>query len=140
MGFSAYNTETGEIEEICTVKELNKKIADTINFYKSRSEALAKVNNKLLEDARGIVDKKLKEENERLHAELRRAIVIFNSDKELTEYHKFCNDHLECRMNRKMDHGKMPYVTVHGTGLGTLFKVHCPICGECKDITDTEAW
>ena len=27
-----------------------------------------------------------------------------------------------------------------GTGLGTCIKITCPICGETKDITDTDNW
>lgn len=27
-----------------------------------------------------------------------------------------------------------------GTGLGTIIKVTCPLCGETEDITDTSSW
>lgn len=27
-----------------------------------------------------------------------------------------------------------------GTGIGTIIKVTCPLCGESEDITDTSSW
>lgn len=27
-----------------------------------------------------------------------------------------------------------------GTGIGTIIKITCPLCGETKDITDEESW
>ena len=55
-------------------------------------------------------------------------------------YNKFVNEHLIEREEHKCNGGRAPYIIPNHTGIGTIFKVKCPICGEEKDITDSEAW
>lgn len=57
------------------------------------------------------------------------------TDKELEECKAFRYSHYEsCKNN-----GSFLY-ELTGTGIGTIIKIICPVCGESKDVTDIDAW
>ena len=80
------------------------------------------------------------EENQYLKNELRYSVARLNSDKELEAWNRFVEKHEPCRLKRKIDGGKIPYITQYGTGIGICTKAHCQVCGESEDITDSEVW
>ena len=79
-------------------------------------------------------------ENARLKERLRFSVAELNSEKELEAYQKFVQAHEKCRLGRKIDGGKMPYVIQYGTGIGVCTTVVCQACGAREDITDSSIW
>lgn len=80
------------------------------------------------------------EENQRLKDELRLSVASLSSELELAKYNEFCKAHASCRMRSKYDGGRMPYVVQCGTGVGTVTRVYCQVCGASEDITDMSVW
>lgn len=79
-------------------------------------------------------------ENKRLKDMLRFCVAELYSEKELEAYNAFCEKHMKCRLDTKIHGGMMPYVVQYGTGIGVITKVHCQVCGEEEDITDSDVW
>ena len=79
-------------------------------------------------------------ENRQLRDRLRFSVAELNSEAELDAYHKFVKEHEKCRLDRKIDGGKMPYVIQYGTGIGVCTTVVCQACGAKQDITDMSIW
>lgn len=81
------------------------------------------------------------EEVERLQSEIdrvRRNSLLILSDKERDSIQDFSRKHYE-------KHGRLKtlntYIyTLSGVGIGTTISIKCPVCGEEKDVTDTESW
>lgn len=140
MGFHVYDTETKDFSEILTAEDLSKKVYDTLNFYQKRCETLTKANQELIDNALARADVQLKEEIETLKERLSLCVTELASKKELDAYHAFIDEHQRCRSFSKYFQCQIPYVIQRETGVGVLSKVKCPICGEEKDITDTEVW
>lgn len=111
-----------------------------VDSLESQIRDLQYKNKVLLNSAREIAEKDLIEENNRLKDELKFSIGQFFSQRELDDYNAFCKNHIHDRTTSKVNGGKAPYVIQEGTGIGVITKVKCPICGEEKDITDTEVW
>ena len=60
----------------------------------------------------------------------------FKADKEFREQHyKMCAEPLHSKTA-----GNTYIYELTGTGLGTCITITCPICGQSKDITDTDSW
>ena len=78
------------------------------------------------------------EEIQKLEQEIRNLCnrsLLFFSDKEYQEWRKFLEYHSShCGTN-----GRCIY-DLCGTGIGTVIKLKCPICGEEADITDYDCW
>lgn len=53
------------------------------------------------------------------------------TDSEMIADKDFRHDHYE-----RCGNGDTFEYTLTGTGLGSIIKIRCPKCGECKDITD----
>ena len=138
--FNIYDTDSREFTEIYTAEELRDKVFDTIKYYEQKSEALHKTNQRLIDDAKAIVERGYKKEIEALKERLRLSYGEFASQKELDAYNDFTNRHMHDRLTSKYNGGRAPYLIPTGTGVGTNLKVVCPICGESEDITDTEVW
>ena len=138
--FNFYDTDSQEFTEVYTAEELRDKVFDTIKYYEQKSEALHKTNQRLIDDAKAIVERGYKKEIEALKERLRLSYGEFASQKELDAYNDFTNRHMHDRLTSKYNGGRAPYLIPTGTGVGTNLKVVCPICGESEDITDTEVW
>jgi len=64
------------------------------------------------------------------------------SDKELERLDDFHQRHYEkCALPLHSKIAGNTYIyELTGTGIGTIIKVTCPLCGESEDITDTSSW
>lgn len=140
MGFHIYDTETKDFNEILTAEALSKKVYDTLSYYQKRCEMLAKANQELMDDALTRADTQLKREIETLKERLSLCVTELASKKELNAYNAFVDEHQRCRSFSKHFQCQIPYVIQYGAGVGMISKVRCPICGEERDITDTEVW
>lgn len=80
------------------------------------------------------------EEIEWLKKQLAMSVVVLDSEKELKAYKTFCKKHEKCQLSAKANGGKVPYIVLNGTGVGTCKKVVCQVCGKEKDITDISVW
>lgn len=138
--FNMYNTDSCEFTEVCTAEELQNKVFNTIKYYEQQNEILHKANQRLLNDAKTIVEESYKKDIEALKERLRLSYGQFSSQKELDAYNDFTNRHMHDRLLSKYNGGRAPYLIPTATGIGTILKVVCPICGESEDITDTEVW
>lgn len=68
--------------------------------------------------------------------------LLIMSDKELQQEKEFKEEHWnKCGkpLNNKAK-GNTYIYELTGTGIGTSIKITCPICGECKNITDVDSW
>jgi hypothetical protein len=138
--FNFYDTDTKEYQEILTAQEASKKIYDTVQFYATRVKKLDKANQELRDKAVEIVKHQYEEEIAALKERLHLSYGEFASQKELDAYNDFTDRHMHDRLTSKYNGGRVPYLIPTGTGIGTILKVVCPICGESEDITDTGAW
>ena len=62
------------------------------------------------------------------------SLLDLMTEEERKQYHKFCQDHTDCKFTSTIG-GKIS-VEVTGTGLGYCFKCKCNACGETKDLID----
>lgn len=138
--FNVYDTETLKSSVIYDEKELSTAIIDTIQYYKARYEKVKEENKKLTDNAYLTVYEQVREEMESLREQLQLSYGSFSSQKEKDRYRQFEQKHMHNRLESKANGGRAPYLIPNGTGIGTILKVVCPICGESEDITDTEAW
>lgn len=125
---------------INTLKSILIEIEKAYRVQEYQIEQLLKENEQLKKDAKMFVDKKLKDENNSLKRRLSMSIGEFDSKKELKAYEHFCNEHVKCQLSSKANGGKIPYVILNGTGIGSCKKVVCQVCGAEKDITDISVW
>jgi rubrerythrin len=123
-----------------SAEELAHLVQDTIDWRDWEIEGLREECKRLKEDAKKIVSQEYEKQIASLEKRLQLSYGEFNSQRELDAYNKFVNEHLIEREEHKCNGGRVPYIIPNHTGIGTIFKVKCPICGEEKDITDSEAW
>lgn len=72
---------------------------------------------------------------------LRKNSLLIMSDKETAAYKAFIQKHYELHNGGKFRaRGNTYQYELTGTGIGTVIKIKCPICGEQEDITDTDSW
>lgn len=140
MSFHTFDTDTNKISVIYNTDELTKAVHDTLDWYKSGYEQLQKENSKLRTNGKEIAEQSLKDEIARLERKLSFSYGEFATQKEKDAYDDFERRHMHQRLTMKIQGGKCPYLIPTGTGIGTILKVVCPICGESEDITDMEAW
>jgi len=72
----------------------------------------------------------------------RKHSLCYLSDKELKRLENFQERHYKkCAepLHSKIA-GNTYIYDLTGTGIGTIIKVTCPLCGESEDITDTSSW
>ena len=64
------------------------------------------------------------------------------SDKELERLENFRERHYKkcAEPLHSKNVGNTYIYDLIGTGIGTIIKVTCPLCGESEDITDTSSW
>ena len=127
-------------KEIYNENELSKAVFDSVQYYRERCEELERKNKELHTRALEMANDELKDEIQFLKERLALSYGAFASEKEAQAYDEFSEEHMHDRATSKFNGGRVPYLIPTGTGIGTLLKVVCPICGESKDITDVEAW
>lgn len=138
--FNVYDTETLKSSVIYDENELSTAIIDTIQYYKERYNKVKEENKKLTDNAYLTVYEQVREEMDSLREQLQLSYGSFSSQKEKDRYKQFEQKHMHNRLESKANGGRAPYLIPNGTGIGTILKVVCPICGASEDITDTEAW
>lgn len=138
--FRTYDTETLKSSVVYSENELSTAVIDTIHYYKEQYHRVEEENKKLKDNAYEFVYEQLRNEMDSLREQLRLSYGSFSSQKEKDRYLQFEQRHMHMRAESKADGGRAPYLIPTGTGIGTVLKVVCPICGESEDITDTEVW
>ena len=108
--------------------------------FRERIVELEQQNQHLIDDVESEKIKKLESEISYLNKQLELSIISLDSEKELKAYKKFCKKHEKCQLSAKANGGKVPYIVLNGTGVGTCKKVICQICGKEQDITDISVW
>lgn len=99
----------------------NKALRATLNKYNKDVEIKAK-------------DVEIKAKDDEIRSIQQRSISVlspveYERDKEFRERHyQICKN------------GSHFIYDLQGTGIGTVVKIKCPICGIEKDITDAESW
>lgn len=111
-----------------------------VKSYEEALQNLASRNRALIDNAESEKIKKLESEISYLKKQLELSIVSLDSEKELKAYKKFCKKHEKCQLSAKANGGKVPYIVLNGTGVGTCKKVICQVCGKEQDITDISVW
>ena len=130
----------GRYVNIYTAKETAEHIFDTITYYEENNKYLREKNKELHDNAEAIVRKEYEKRITQLEKELQLSYGSFASQKEKEAYNEFEKEHMHNRLSSKYNGGRAPYLIPTGTGIGTILKVVCPICGESKDITDNSVW
>ena len=125
---------------VCSSVELTDLVHNTVKYYEEKVEELHERNKQLYADAKSIVRKDYEKQINSLKEQLSLSYGKFASRKEKEAYKQFAEKHMHDRQTSIYNGGRAPYVIPTGTGVGTIFKVVCPICGESKDITDTSVW
>jgi len=138
--FNIYDTDSREFTEVYTAEELRDRVFNTVKYYEQQNEELHKTNQRLIDDAKAIVEEDYKKKIKALEERLRLSYGQFASQKELDAYNDFTKRHMHDRLISKYNGGRAPYLIPTAVGVGTHLKVVCPICGKFEDITDTEAW
>lgn len=138
--FYTIDTETKSYKTIYDANELAQAVADTIEYYQQENQQLIERNTKLHDDAVEIVRNEFIDKIQYLEGERKMSYGHFSSQKEKDAYDDFEKRHMHDRMTSRANGGKCPYIIPTGTGIGTILKVVCPICGEQEDITDMDVW
>ena len=133
--FTSQNVQT-----VYNENELSTAVFDTIKYYREENERLKRENKEWHTKALEKANDELKDEIQFLQEKLALSYGEFSSEKEKQAYEQFEEEHMHDRLISKYNGGRTPYLIPTGTGIGTLLKVVCPICGESKDITDMEVW
>lgn len=132
--------KNGKFMQIYSPKEITKQVQDTLEYYQARAERLEEENTRLYVNARAVVEQDVQEEIASLKKRIHLSYGEFASEKELERYWDFTRRHMHNRAESRANGGKAPYLIPDHTGVGTVLKVKCQICGEEEDITDTEVW
>ena len=123
-----------------TVKLSKEAVAEIVKPYKDVIDSLEKRIQRLLDNVESAKISELEIENNHLKHLLEMSPIQFDSEKELKAYKKFCKKHEKCQLSAKVNGGKVPYIVLNGTGVGTCKKVICQVCGKEQDITDISVW
>lgn len=84
------------------------------------------------------VREEFRDEIEDLQRAIDRSPTPF-TEVEGSSYCTFLDKHRECRKSANKGAYDVT-IHIHGTGLGDVYTVECPICHETEDITDIGAW
>ena len=135
-----YSYKDGMSTTICSSAELTDLVHNTVKYYEECIEELKEKNKQLYADAEAIVRKDYEKQINYLTKQLSLSYGNFASQKEKEAYDEFEKEHMHDRLTSQYNGGRAPYLIPTGTGVGTILKVVCPICGESKDITDNSVW
>lgn len=121
-------------------KNLSEHVFSAIMSAEERADAALKRASKNRKEIEQDIRNEHDAENRQLRDRLRFCVAELHSEKELEAYKAFVQEHEKCRLDTKINGGKMPYVIQYGTGIGVCTTVVCQACGEKKDITDIDLW
>lgn len=138
--FRTYDTETLKSSVVYSEEELSTAVKDTVNYYETEAKRYKKLYTEWKKKGMELANDELIDQIQALTEQLRLSYGSFSSQKEKDRYLQFEQRHMHNRAESKANGGRAPYLIPTGTGIGTVLKVVCPICGESEDITDTEVW
>ena len=125
MSFLVNNNSVEELTDA-----IRQKFYDLENQNESLKNEIAVFNK----------DDKIQELTKELKHTLRNSLMNM-SDKEYEADRQFRTRHWAMHNGGKSKcDGNTYWYELSGTGIGTCIKIKCPICGEEKDITDTDSW
>ena len=135
-----YSYKDGMNTTVCSSAELTDLVHNTVKYYEEKVEKLIEKNKQLYAAAESIIRKDYEKQINSLKEQLSLSYGEFASQKEKDAYDEFEKEHMHDRLSSRYNGGRAPYLIPTGTGIGTILKVVCPICGESKDITDNSVW
>lgn len=132
MGIGFVLDEEGNI---ITFDDPEKNIQQTLNSIKQAANYLMR-DNKALRATLNKYNKdvEIKAKDDEIRSIQQRSISVlspveYERDKEFRERHyQICKN------------GSHFIYDLQGTGIGTVVKIRCPVCGVEEDITDTSCW
>ena len=121
--------EVKSIEQICQyLKDVYEVLEEKASYYQQQ----------LSEYNKDVEIQKYKDKIDELYS---RSLLLM-SDKEAEAEYNFRQRHYEqCALPLNSKSAGSTYIyELTGTGLGTIIKITCPICGQSEDITDIDSW
>ena len=141
MAVPKYKTPTPVVKTVDVWITLPQETVDEITKpFRERIVELEQRNQRLLDGAESAKIREMEIVISKLKHDLEMSPITFDSEKELKAYKKFYKKHEKCQLTSKANSGKVPYIVLNGTGVGTCKKVVCQVCGAEQDITDIEVW
>ena len=141
MAVPKYKTPTPVVKTVDVWITLPQETIDEITKpFRERIAELEQRNQRLLDGAESAKIREMEIVISKLKHDLEMSPIHFDSEKELKAYKKFCKKHEKCQLSSKANGGKVPYIVLNGTGVGTCKKVICQVCGKEQDITDISVW
>lgn len=131
MGIGFVLDEEGNI---ITFDDPEKNIQQSLNSIKQAANYLMR-DNKALRATLNKYNKDvaIKAKDDEIRSIYQRSIAVL-SPVEYERAKTFREKHYQsCKNNRYI-------YDLEGTGIGTIVKIKCPVCGEEKDITDLDSW
>lgn len=131
MGIGFVLDEEGNI---ITFDDPEKNIQQSLNSIKQAANYLMR-DNKALRATLNKYNKDvaIKAKDDEIRSIYQRSIAVL-SPVEYEHAKTFREKHYQsCKNNRYI-------YDLEGTGIGTIVKIKCPVCGEEKDITDLDSW
>ena len=119
-------------------KDLDKILKDLKDEYTWMEKQVDYMHKEIEEWNKDEEIQKLKKQNKELIAHS----FLQLSDKEMESEKAFREEHYKnCALPLKSKAAGNTYIyEITGTGLGTIKKIKCPICGVEKDFTDIDSW
>lgn len=141
MAVPKYKTPTPAVKVFDVSITIPQETVDEITKpFRERIVELEQRNQRLLDGAESAKIREMEIVISKLKHDLEMSPITFDSEKEWKAYKKFCKKHEKCQLTNKANGGKVPYIVLNGTGIGTCKKVICQVCGKEQDITDISVW
>lgn len=120
---------------IIAFNDPEKNIQQSLNSIKQAVNYLVR-DNKALRATLNRYDKEagIKAKEDKIRSIYQRAVAVLSPVE-----HERCKAFREHHYQFCKNGGRFIY-DLQGTGIGTIVKIKCPICGIEKDITDAESW
>ena len=138
--FTTWDRISNKLSKTCDKEELISLLASTLDYYENKAKTATERAERTKDEVRSEVMNEYARENAELHERLKLSFGSFNFSEEMQRYKRFCDKHASCRLISKINGGKIPYVKVYCTGIGSTYTVVCPVCGEEEDITYIDGW
>ena len=134
MSYFASNKD-GKLVEIKDIDTICKNLRDTYEVLEGQVEYYKKKFEEYNKDSE---IQKYKDKVDKLYSHS----LLLMSDKEAEAERDFRSRHYEkCALPLNSKSAGSTYIyELTGTGLGTIIKITCPICGQSEDITDIDSW
>lgn len=123
-----------------TPQTFAQQVQEIMEHYQARAERAEKFAAKTRAEIDAAAEQKNQEEIKYLKERFKLIYGSFDFPQEMERWKAFCKKHEACRLNTKIDGGKMPYIVPYGTGIGCCYTAVCQVCGEKEDITYSEGW